>query len=147
MDRTWDALVFRAGCGYWTSLPKISPYGIKDLFLPTQRLSTERSPHPSLRIASTEECHLAQGACFPGQRITYQSRGTKVWVPPGVNRVMPAPGILLGSGLSHNCTAVQLLPCQALLLEMPYISNKHPAQNSRTHLAPGVLINVCECTW
>ena len=84
---------------------------------------------PLLKSATLPKC-----ACFPGQRITHKSRGTKVWVPPGMIRVMPAPGILLGSGLSRNYTAAWLLPCQPLLL--PYVSNKHPAQNSWTQLAP-----------
>lgn len=123
MERTWDTLVFRGSCGYWTSLAKISPWGMKDLFLPMQRLSTERSPHPSLRIASTEECRLAQGCLLPRAVHHPSVQGHKGLGPSWHEQGDASPRDPPGSGLSHNCTAAWLVPCQPLL---PYVSNEHP---------------------
>lgn len=56
MRRTLDVLIFRSSCGNWTVLANIST---SDLFPQLLgRLSAERSPQSSLRIAYAEEHHL-----------------------------------------------------------------------------------------
>lgn len=144
MERTWHALVFRGSCGYWTSLAKISPWGMKDLFLPMQRLYTERSPHPSLRIASTEECHLAQGCLLPRAVHHPSVQGYKglgaSWHEQGdaSPRHPPVSGLVITAlqpGFSPASPSCPMSPMN-ILLKVPEPSLHHRA-----------LISVCESTW
>lgn len=60
MGKTLDVLVFRSSRGNWTVLVNIFTSVLRDLFPQLLgRLSAERSPQPSLRIAYVEEHHLA----------------------------------------------------------------------------------------
>lgn len=145
MERTREALVFRASCGYWTSLAKISPWGMKDLFLPTQRLSTE--------IATPLFENCLYWRVPPCPRVP-ASQGSASPISPGVQR----SGSLLawsgwcqpqGSSWAQGLAVTALQPdfSPASLSFCPMFPTNILHKIPEPSLHRGALVSVCESTW